>query len=139
MHHQAYGLNYQVTCSLGAPYRILEFSGPYKGSCADVTIFRKSLISRLRDGERVLCDKAYLYESRCLTAPRGKFHSLDRDGRSRFIYVSRIRQINERVIGRIKQWGVMGRIWNLTFDYHQLCANAVAKLTQVQLYTNPLT
>jgi hypothetical protein len=139
MRHGSYGLLYQVTCSLGTPYRILEFSGPYKGSCADVTIFRKSIICRLRDGERVLCDKAYAAESKCMTSPRGKYGSLSPIGRSQFIAVSRIRQINERVIGRCKQWGLLKKQWSLSFDLHERCALCIAKLTQLQLYSNPLT
>ena len=139
VNHAAYGLLYQVTCSLGKPYRILEFSGPYKGSCADVTIFRRTILHRLNHSERVLCDKAYRFEKKCLTSPVGKFRALSSSGRRQFIAISKIRQINERVIERIKEWGVMKKKWNLTFDLHERCAKCVAKLTQVQLLTNPLT
>jgi hypothetical protein len=83
--------------------------------------------------ERVLCDKAYAAESKCMTSPRGKYGSLSPIGRSQFIAVSRIRQINERVIGRCKQWGLLKKQWSLSFDLHERCALYIAKLTQLQL------
>lgn len=137
--HADYGLLYQVACSVNYPIRIVEFSGPYKGSCADVTIFRETLRPLLRDGEMVMCDKGYLAEERCWTPPRGKFYTLTREQKGQSIEVTKIRQVNERVIGRIKDWGIMKKKWQLDFDFHELCARVVAKLTQLQLYTNPLT
>jgi hypothetical protein len=74
-----------------------------------------------------------------MTAPRGAFPSLNERGRRQFIGVATIRQIIERVIQRLKQWGVLAKKkWTLDFEFHRLCATAAAKLTQIQLYTNPL-
>ncbi len=134
-----YGLLYQVTVSIGKPYRIVDFSGPYKGSGADVTIMRESLLPSLEENEKVLCDKAYLREIACITPPQGKYQTLSREGKGKFIEVTKVRQLNERVIGRIKQWGVMVKKWQLDFDFHELCARCAAKLTQLQLYITPLT
>lgn len=138
-HKNKYGIVYQVACSLGKPFRIVHFSGPKKGGCSDVSILRSTLLPLLRNGEKIMCDKAYLAESRCWTAPKGKFQTLTREGKGNFIDVARIRQLNERLIGRLSQWGVFSKKWNLSFALHQLCANVAAKLTQLQCYTNPLT
>jgi len=75
-HKNKYGLLYQVTCSFGKPFRILHFAGPFKGGVSDVGIIRSTLIPLLRGGEMIMCDKGYLSEPRCWTAPRGKFQSL---------------------------------------------------------------
>lgn len=132
----AYGLLYQV--SLSYPVRILDFSGPFKGSCSDVSIFRATLLPRLRERELVMCDKGYLAEKRCWTPPKGKFQSLSQEDKGKSIEVTKIRQVNERVIERTKEYGVMTKKWTLDFEYHGLCAKSAAKLTQLQLYTNPL-
>lgn len=136
--HASYGLLYQVGCSINYPIRLVNFSGPFKGSCSDVSIFRETLLPLLRDGELVMCDKGYLAEPRCWTPPRGKFYALSREDKGKSIEVTKIRQVNERVIGRLKEWGIMRKRWRLDFDLHQLCAGCVAKLTQLQLFTNPL-
>lgn len=126
--------------SLGKPYRILHFDGPFKGSCSDVSIMRSTILPQLRNGEKAMCDKGYLAEPlTCLTPPRGKFSTYTREQRAMYIEVSKIRQLNERAIGRIMEWGVMVKRWNLSFDFHELCARNVAKLTQFSLYTNPLS
>ncbi len=130
---------YQVTVSLGKPYRILEFSGPYKGSCSDVSIVRNSVIPMLEENEKIMCDKGYLNESRCITPVKGKFATLSREEKGFSLEVAQVRQLNERVIGRVMQWGLMTKKWTLGFDFHELCARCVAKLTQLQLYTSPLT
>jgi hypothetical protein len=138
-HHNAYGLKYQVGCSISYPIRIVEFSGPYKGGRSDVGIFRSTLLPLLEERELVMCDKAYLAEKRCWTPPKGKFITLSREDKGKSIVVTKIRQVNERVIGRLSEWGVMDKKWNLDFEFHGECANGAAKLTQLQLYTNPLT
>jgi hypothetical protein len=136
---KAYGILYQVTVSLGKPYRILRFEGPFKGAASDVSIIIETLIPSLLSGEKVMCDKGYLNEDRCLTPPKGKFPTLDHEGRHLFIDITRVRQLNERVIGRLCLWGCFSKKWSLSFELHQLCANAAAKLTQLELYLYPLT
>lgn len=134
-----YGLLYQITCSFSKPFRILDFSGPFKGSSSDVGIIRSTIIPRLNEGEKFLCDKGYVNEPLCITAPKGKFSSLTFEQKGVYIDIARIRQINERVIGRVVEWGLMKKRWNLSFDLHELCAKGIAKLTQIMLYTNKLT
>lgn len=52
-----YGLVYQVVVSLGKPFRILSFDGPYKGAASDVSIIRDTIIPKLQPDELVMCDK----------------------------------------------------------------------------------
>jgi hypothetical protein len=136
--HRHHGVLYQVGCSVNYPIRLVDFSGPFKGSSSDVGIFRQTLLPQLRNREMVMCDKGYIAEPRCWTPPRGKFYNLSRAQKGQSIEVTRIRQVNERVIGRLKEWGVMRKTWRLSFDLHRLCARCAAKLTQLQLYTNPV-
>lgn len=135
----SYCFLYQIACSLSYPVRILDFSGPYMGSCSDVSIFRETLLPRLCERELVMCDKGYLAEKRCWTPPQGKFQTLSREDKGKSIEVTKIRQVNERVIERLKEYGVMKKQWSLDSDYHELCARCAAKLTQLELFTNPLT
>jgi hypothetical protein len=135
----SYGLLYQVAVGLSFPVRIVDFSGPFKGSCSDVSIFRSTLLPLLRERELVMCDKGYLAEKRCWTPPKGKFQTLTREQKGKSIEVTKIRQVNERAIERLKEYGIMTKKWTLDFEFHGLCARCVAKLTQLQLFTNPLT
>jgi hypothetical protein len=62
---------YQVTVSLGRPYRILDFSGPFKGSCSDSSIIKATIIPQISDEEKIMCDKAYRFVPNCWTASAG--------------------------------------------------------------------
>lgn len=134
-----FALLYQVVVSLGKPFRILSFDGPFKGSAADVTILRETIKPQLFSDELVMCDKGYLQEEQCWCPPSGPIQSLstrDKFGRR---CVTRIRQLNERVIGRLKMWGMMRRKWNLSWRLHKSCAHVVSRLTQLELILFPLT
>ena len=125
--------------SLGEPFRILSFEGPFKGSAADVTIFRETIKPLLLPGEMVMTDKGYWQDDRCWTPPVGNYAEFSEEMRVQRRRVTIIRHLNERGIGRLKFWGVMSRRWAGLFSDHQRAANVVAKLTQLELYTNPLT
>jgi hypothetical protein len=140
-HKKDYTLNYQVVVSLGKPYRILAFDGPYKGSAADVSIFRLSPIYReLKSGEKVMTDRGYYQETeRCWFPPIGNMNTLSVEEKVERRKVTRIRQLNERVIGRLTFWGVFKRRWNYGFDFHELCAHVAARITNLELSVAPLT
>jgi hypothetical protein len=134
-----YGLVYQVACSLGKPFRFLSFEGPFKGSAADVSIIRSTLIPQLLENERVMCDKGYWQEERCWCPPTGSMQSLSVEEKIKRRKVTRIRQINERLIGRLKAWGFFKRRWRNGYKFHRLCAVVAAKLTQLEAHMFPLT
>jgi hypothetical protein len=138
-HHKAFGFLYQVVCSLGRPFRFLSFDGPFKGSAADVSIARSTIIPRLREGERVMCDRGYHQEPKCWCPPTGSIDILSADEKRRRRAVTRIRHLNERLIGRLKFWGCLAKRWNYSWSLQRLCARVAAKLTQLEVYAYPLT
>jgi hypothetical protein len=100
---------------------------------------RDTIIPQLLPNEYVMCDKGYLAEPRCITPPKGTYESLSYEEKNLFVTITRIRQLNERVIGRLSLWGFFQKKWNLTYEFHELCAKVIAKLTQLELYHSPLT
>jgi hypothetical protein len=118
----AHGLVYQVVCSLGKPFRIISFTGPFKGSAADVTIIRSTIIPKLLPEERILCDKGYWQEEKCWCPPTGKMNTLSQEQKLERRNITNMRQIIERVIGRLKNWGCLNKIW--TFSCKPLFTNA---------------
>jgi hypothetical protein len=135
-----YTLNYQVVASLGKPFRILSFDGPFKGSAADVSIFRDTVMKELKPNEKVMTDKGYYHEAeRCWFPPLGHINSLSREDKIKRRMVTRIRQLNERMIGRLTFWGIFKKRWNYGFDFHELCAHVAARLTNLELIAFPLT
>jgi hypothetical protein len=138
-HKNDFGLSYQVVCSLGKPFRILSFEGPFKGSAADVSIFRDTIVPLLKKKEKVMCDKGYRVEERCWCPPSGQMKKLSTEGKNKRRKVTRIRHLIERVIGRLKSWGCLQKRWRSGYRFHKLCSNVIAKLTQRELYAYPLT
>jgi hypothetical protein len=139
MAHKAYGLLYQVIVSLGTPFRILAFDGPFKESASDVGIFQGSTLRRLLDGERVMCDKAYVSEAKCWTPPLGSMNQLSPIQKEQRRKVTRIRHLNERLIGRLTYWGLFKKKWHFDPGFHKTCANVCASLTQLELLYSPLS
>jgi len=134
-----HSLVYQVVCSLGKPFRFLSFEGPFKGSAADVSILRETIIPLLREGERVMTDKGYWQEEKCWTPPVGNVSELSDEQKAMRRKVTRIRQVNERLIGRLTFWGIFKRRWQSSWRLHKLCAHVVARLTQLEVHVYPLT
>lgn len=95
-----FALLYQVVVSLGKPFRILSFEGPFKGSAADVSIFRSTIKPQLLEEEYVMCDKGYFQEEKCWCPPTGFIQGLSDEQKFHRRAVTRIRQLNERLIGR---------------------------------------
>jgi hypothetical protein len=138
-HKHDFVLIYQVVCSLGKPFRILSFDGPFKGSAADVSIIRDTVVPSLKSREKVMCDKGYWQEERCWCPPTGAMKKLSVEDKIKRRKVTRIRQLIERLIGRIKTWGCFKKRWRSGYSFHKLCATVAAKLTQLQLRVQPLT
>ena|SRR6185312_4637445 len=136
---KGYGLVYQLVVSLGKPFRILSFNGPFKGAAADVSILRSTVYKSMREDEMVMCDKSYRFEAKCWCPPEGEIDSLSNEEKYKRREVTRIRHIVERVIGRLKMWGIFSKKWNKGWRLHKLCANAAARLSQLELHAFPLT
>jgi hypothetical protein len=128
-----------VIVSLGQPFRILALDGPFKGAANDLTIFRMSTLNRLLKNERVIADRGYVKESMCWTPPLGSMLRMSEEDKLKRRKVTRIRQLNERMIGRLKFWGVFCKKWHHSFSFHQLCAQVVGALTQLEIFYSPMT
>ena len=137
-HKSQHCLFYQITCSLGKPFRFLSFDGPFKGAAADVSIFRSTLLPKLRENERVMCDKGYYQENRCWCPPTGRLQQLSTQNKAERRKVTRIRHLNERLIGRLTTWGCFKKKWRYSWEFQADCAHVVAKLTQLEVYAFPL-
>ena len=116
---------YQVVCSLGKPFRFLSFDGPFKGAAADVSIIRATIIPKLLPDERVMCDKGYWQEEKCWCPPTGSMNSLSNEQKLERRKVTRIRQLNERLIGRLTMWGFFKRKWRSSWRLNELCARCM--------------
>lgn len=135
---KSHGFLYQVVCSLGKPFRILHFDGPFKGSAADVSIFRSTIVPMLKEGEKVMTDRGYYQETLfCWSPPTGKFLSQEQMIERR--KVTAIRHLNERVISRLKDWGVLRKKWRKSWQFQEECVHVVSRLTQLELHAYPLT
>jgi len=133
-------LLYQITCSLGKPFNILSFDGPFKGSSADVSIFRSTIVPLLEKNEKVMCDKGYWQEVEfCWCPPTGKISKLSNEEKIKRRKVTRIRHLNERVISRLHSWGCFQKKWKRSWTFQSICLHVVARLTQLELYSNPLS
>lgn len=130
---------YQVVCSLGKPFRILSFEGPYKGSAADVSIYRDTILKQLKDGEKTMTDKGYWQEETCWTPPTGNMNNMTEEDKVKRRKVTRIRQVNERLIGRLTSWGCFKKKWGGSWTLLALCNHVAARLTQLEVHVYPLT
>lgn len=139
MNKKDHGLLYQVVVSLGKPFRIISFEGPYKGAAADVSIFRATILPHLLEGEKVMCDKGYIQEERCWCPPGGSYSDLTLQQKIDRRQVTSIRHLVERVICVLKSFGFLRRRWGSSFEDHELATMVIAKLTQLLLYTHELT
>lgn len=137
-HKNDHGITYQVAMTLGKPFVICSFLGPFKGSAADVSIFRTTLKPKLRKDEKVMTDKGYWQDDCCWAPPTGKYKEFTEEMKIRRRCVTIIRHLNERGIGRLTFWGIFKRRWTDSFIRHKLAATVAAKLTQLELYTFPL-
>lgn len=130
---------YQVVVSLGKPFQILSFDGPFKGSCADVSIFRATILPELKENERIMCDKGYRQEPRCWCPPTGELRLLSAEEKAMRRKVTRVRHLNERMIQKIKDWGCMSKRWNNSWKLHEMCAHIVVRLINLTIVIFPST
>jgi len=129
--YHKFGFKYQITCSLGGP-KICSVHGPFKGSAADVSIYRQTIVPMLKVGEKGLGDSGYRHESNDHVIAAGSL-----DG----IMVSkayRVRQNIERLIERMKNWGCLTVTWKYSWRLHKRCIEVIAQLANFILEFQPL-
>ncbi len=102
---------------------MLSFAGP---AAADISIMRSTIFPLLQENEQIMCDKGYRQEEKCWCPPSGKIGSMSEEDKFKRRLVTHIRQLNERIIGRLTSWGIFKRKWNKGFRLHKICAHVAA-------------
>jgi hypothetical protein len=133
------------SCGIG---EILDIDGPFKGTGADITIARITIIPRMSVNEKVWTDAAYSRRDRpanfVLEAPFTPFlalvcgKNLSKEQKQTNKRIYRARQIVERSILCLKQYAHITQSWPYSFKLHCLCIYAQAKLVNFDLQYHPL-
>lgn len=114
-------------------------AGLFKGSVRDDTIAKRSGICQvLPCGETLLGDGIYRSVDPFQVPVGGKRFELCDEERAYNYIIYAIRQSVERLIHRIRIWGVLNGVWRLSFALLGLCVRVCMKLTNFFLIFNPL-
>ena len=109
---------------------IVWINGPYEaGSWPDINIFRDSLKSHLEENERVEADDGYRGDApehikcpKCMGNPE------------EYLFMQqRVRNRQETVNKRMKNWGALKQVWRHRFTGHAEVFRAVAVVTQMSI------
>jgi hypothetical protein len=127
-----YAIKYEIVCSLGVP-EIIWVSGPWKGCASDPTIAKCSgILAALQFDEMILSDKIYRGDSLNFIHPiSGKVLSYECKLYNYLIYSAR--QSIERVISRLKIFGIFSLIWRYSIDFHCIIFLTCCKLVNLFL------
>jgi len=110
---------------------IVSYTGPFNaGSWNDLKIFCYKMKGMLSFGEKVVADKGYNGEPKCITQYRAKNDS-HQD------LMNRARARHESVNARIKTWKVLANQFCHNFNKHHICFRAVLVLEQMKMNENP--
>jgi len=82
-----------------------------KGAAADVSILRSTIIPLLEHDEKIMCDKGYWQEEQCWCPPTERMIELAEIEKAQRREVTRIRHLNERLIGRLTSWVVIVTVY----------------------------
>ena len=133
----AYGVKYEIVCSIGVP-QIIWVSGPWKGSASDPTIAKHSgILEVLGKDEMLLADKIYRGDSLNFLHPVSG-HKLTYSQKTYNYLVYSARQSIERVIERLKIFGVFHIIWRYSLEFHKAVVISCCKLVNLFLIFEPL-
>jgi hypothetical protein len=123
------GLRYEVgLCILTGD--IVWINGPYEcGVWNDVSIFRNSLLSHLAANERVEADDGYVGEHpRYIKCPRGIGNP-----RSTQFMQQRVRNRQESINERFKNWTSMKTVWRHDMALHGDAFRVIAIVSQLSI------
>ena len=134
----SFGFKYEIVCSIGVP-RIIWLSGPWKGAASDVTIAELSGVKEELKDEALLADKIYRGDKISFIVPHsGHRYSLSEEKRAYNYLVYSARQSIERVIRRMKVFGIFHIVWKYSASFHALCTKVIGKLVNLFLIFEPL-
>lgn len=133
-----FSLKYEVVCSIGVP-RVIWLSDPCKGSANDATISKETGVKDSLSGEWVAADKAYRGDKVQFMVPlSGHRTTLDQEERAYNYLIYAFRQTVERLIRRIKVFGIFRVPWSLSLALHGLATRVICKMINLFLLFEPL-
>jgi hypothetical protein len=134
-----YGIKYEVVCSIGVP-RFIRVSGPYKGAASDATIpFQSGVLYDFQKNEALLADKMYRGNRMTFLSPiSGHLFHLTCEERAYNYLIYRARQSIERIISRLKVFGIFHVTWRFSFSLHERVTFVCCKLVNLFLLFEPL-
>ena len=123
------GLRYEV-CICILTGDIVWINGPYEcGLWPDIKVFRDSLLSHLEPNERVEADDGYIGEHPArIKCPKGFANPVENEAMQQ-----RVRNRQETINSRFKQFGAMGQIWRHDIDWHDDAFRAIAVVLQLAI------
>jgi hypothetical protein len=128
-------VKYEIVCSLGDS-EIIWVSGPWKGAASGPTIAKHSGILQLIGMEEMLlADRIYRGDSLNFLYPVSGEHEffLSRGERTYNYLVYSARQSIERVIERVKIFGIFHLIWRYDLKFHSDIVFTCCKLVNLFL------
>jgi DDE superfamily endonuclease len=131
-------IKYEVVCSV-LETRFVWISGPWKGAARDDTISKMSGVKETLKGDLLLGDKIYKGDKKNFICPLPghRYHMLQ-DERAFNYLVYSARQTIERMIGRMKKFGVLNCVWRYPYSLHELITKAIAKLVNLFIIFEPM-
>ncbi len=137
-HYAAYGLKYQICCSILPWPHIIDLCGPFTGNSNDLTLARKTVVPLLQEGEVGLADASYNKDRVHFMASFGKTHTVPPELLSLQTNIHRVRQNVERLYKRTKDFRVLQTPWRYSYELHGDCMTAICKITNLNLIFEPL-
>ena len=134
-----WGIKYEIAVAIGVP-RIIWISSPWRGAASDPTIATQSgILELIGDHESLMTDKIYRGDWFSFLLPlSGHRTSLSSEDNAYNYLIYAVRQTVERVICRLKIFGIFSGVWCYSFSLHALCTHAAAKLCNLFLLFEPL-
>jgi len=129
------GIKYEVGVSLYSS-SICWIKGPFpSGRFNDETVFVLFLSAKLLPGEKCIADNGYSACHQCTTPEPGQSMNV----KLKMSKMSKIRSRQEHVNKRLKQFGVLRRVYRHDRQLHKHCMYAVSVVTQLSImFDEPL-
>jgi hypothetical protein len=138
-HYNGYGVKYQLVVAIGVP-AICSLSISYKGLASDALIAEVSgVYEEMDEHEAFLADKSYRGDpSKFVTPCSGHRTQLSEEDKARNYLIYRARQTVERVIKRLRVFGLLHQRWRYSIELHELCTMVICQLVNFLFLLQPL-